>query len=66
MNFGMTGKPKYGKNSKLCYMDGNSIAEDVVTIFCTSNFELDTPFPEKINKNVIGLMKDEWVGKIIK
>ena len=36
-----------------------AIAEDVVTIFCTSNFELDTPFPEKINKNVIGLMKDE-------
>ena len=55
----MTGKPKHGKNSKLCYMDGNSIAEDVVTIFRTSNFELDTPFPEKINKNVIGLMKDE-------
>ena len=46
------GKPKYGENTKLCYMDTNSfivhvktddvyksIAEDVETRFDTSNYE---------------------------
>ena len=51
MNFGK--KPKYGKKSKLCFMDTDSfivrvktddiykdIAEDVETRFETSNFEV--------------------------
>ena len=72
-------KPKYGKNAKLCYMDTDSfvihiktnnvckdIAEDVETRFDTSNFELDRPLPKGKNKKVIGLMKDELDGQIIK
>ena len=72
-------KPKYGKNAKLCYMDTDSfvihiktnnvckdIAEDVETRFDTSNFELDRPLPKGKNKKVIGLMKDELGGQIIK
>ena len=64
-------KPKYGENAKLCYMDTDSfivhvktddiykdIAEDVETIFDTSNFEIDRPLPIGKNKKVIGLMKN--------
>ena len=52
-------KPKYGGNSKLCYVDRNSfivymktddiykdIAEDYETRLNNSNYELDTPFPK--------------------
>ena len=42
------------------------IAEDVETRFGTSNFELDRPLPKRKNKEVIGLMKDELYGKIMK
>ena len=48
------GKPKYGKKTKLCYMDTDSfiiyvktddtykdIVEDVATRFATLNYELD-------------------------
>ena len=42
------------------------IAEDVKTSFDTSDCELDRPFPEGKNKKVIGLMKDELGGKIMK
>ena len=72
-------KPKYGENARLCYMDTDSFifhvktdniykkcAEDVETRFDTSNFEIDTPLPNGKNKNVIGLMKDELGGKIMK
>ena len=72
-------KPKYGKNAKLCYMDTDSfvihiktdnvcrdIAEDIETRFDISNFELDRPLPKGKNKKVIGLMKDELGGQIIK
>ena len=38
------------------------IAEDVETRFDTSNFELNKPLP----KGLIGLMKDELGGKIMK
>ena len=34
------------------------IAEDVETIFDTSNFEIDRPLPIGKNKKVIGLMKN--------
>ena len=66
-------KPNYGKNAKLRYLDTGSLivyikiddifkdAGDVETKFDTSNFELNRP-----NKNVIGVMKDELAGKIVK
>ena len=57
-------KPKYGEKAKLCYMDTISfilymktdniykdIADDVVTGFDTSNYELDTPLPKGKNKS---------------
>ena len=72
-------KPKYGEKAKLCYMDTDSfivyiktddiykdIAEDVETRFDTSNYELDRPLPKGKNKKVIGLMKDELGGQIMK
>ena len=72
-------KPKYGDNVKLFYMDTDSfiryiktedfykdIADDAECIFDTSNYEVDRPLPTRKNKKVIGLMKDELGGKIIK
>ena len=72
-------KRKYGDNVKLCYMDTDSfiiyiktenfykdIADDVECKFDTSNYEVDRPLPAGENKKVIGLMKDELGGKIIK
>ena len=72
-------KPKYGKNSKLCYMDTDSlivhvktddiykdIAKVVETRFDTSNFELDTLLPKRKTEKVIGLMKDGSGRQIMK
>ena len=68
-------KPKYGKNVKLCYMDTDGfivyvktedIAEDVETRFDTSKFELDRPLPKGKNKKIIGLIKDELGGQILR
>ena len=72
-------KPKYGDNVKLCYMDTDSfiiyiktedfykdIADDVECKFDTSNYEVDRPLLTGKNKKVIGLMKDELGGKIMK
>ena len=63
-------KPKYGQNAKLCYMDTDSfivhVHEDVETRFDTSNVKIDRPLPKGKNKNVIGLMKDELRGQIMK
>ena len=72
-------KPKYSDNVKLCYMDTdsflvqiktgdfyNDIADDVEKRFDTSNYEVDASLPTGKNKKVIGLMKDELGGKIIK
>ena len=42
------------------------IAEDVETRFDTSNFEIDRPLPKGKNKKVIGLMKNELGGQIMK
>ena len=72
-------KPKYGENVKLCYMNTDSfiahvkaddickdITDDVETRFYTPNFELGRPLPKGKNKKVIGLMKDELGGQIMK
>ena len=42
------------------------IAEDVETIFGTSNYELDRPLPKGKNEKVFGLMKDELGEKSMK
>ena len=70
---------KYGENIKLCYMDTGSFivlvktddiykdtADDVETRFVTSNYEIDRPLPKGKNNKEIGLMKDEFRGKIMK
>ena len=70
--------PKYGENIKLCYMDTDSyvyeiqtedfykdIAEDVEARFDTSGYK-DRPLPVGKNKKVIGLMKDELGGEMMK
>ena len=72
-------EPKYSNNVKLCYMDTDSfimsiktndfykdISNDVENRFDTSNYEVNRPLPTEKNKKVIGLMKDELGGKIIK
>ena len=75
-------KPKFGENAKLCYMDTNSvqtyifhvkiydtykfISEGVETRFGISHFEIDRPLPKGKIKKVIGLMKDELGGQIMK
>ena len=72
-------KPKYCDNAKVCYMDTDSlivhvktddickdIAEDIETRFFTSNFEISRPLPKGKNKVLIGLMKDELGGQIMK
>ena len=73
-------KRKYNESDlKLLYMDTDSlvydiktedfykdIAEDVETRFDTSGYEPDRPLPIGKNKKVIGLMKDELGGKIMK
>ena len=41
------------------------IAENVKTIFDTSNYEVGIPLPKGKNKKLIGLMKDELGGKIM-
>ena len=70
--------PKYGNNIKLCYMDTDSfvydiktedfykdIAGDVEARFDTSGY-CDRPLPVGKNKKIIGLMKDELGGEVMK
>ena len=72
-------KAKYGGNAKLYYVDTDSfivhvktddiykdIAEDVETIFDTPNVEIDRALTQGKNKKVIGLMKYELGGQIMK
>ena len=72
-------KPKYDKKGKNCYTNTSSsifciqtndihkdTAEDVETRFDISNYELERSLPKGKNKEVIGVMKDELVGKIMK
>ena len=71
--------PKYRENIKLCYMDTDSfvydiktedfykdIAEDFEKRFDTSGYVDNRPLPVGKNKKVIGLMKDELRGEIMK
>ena len=71
-------KPKYNNDVKLCYMGTDSfimniktnnfykdIASDVEERFDTSNYEVNRLLPTGKNKKIIGLMKDELLGKII-
>ena len=43
----------------------SEISKDVKTGFDPSNYELKRPVPKMKNKKVIGLMKDERIGKIM-
>ena len=64
-------KPKYDENFQLCYMDSNSLVYDIKTdyfyenitgnvkaVFDTSGYSKDCPLPMRVNKKVIGKMKD--------
>ena len=68
----------HGSNIKLCYMDTdsfvhdietedfyNNIAEDIEARFDTSGY-CDRPLPVGKNKKVIGLMKEELGGEVMK
>ena len=71
--------PKYGEKAKLCYIDTDSfieytktndiykgLAENAEIRLDTSNYKLNRPRPKGENKKVIGVMKDELGGKVIK
>ena len=69
--------PEYGENLWLCYMDTDSficniktdifyedIANDIDARSDMSSYSCSCPLPIGVNKNVIGLMKDElsrWI-----
>ena len=70
--------PKYGDKLSLCYMDTDSfvydigtedfyedISDDVEDRFNTSGYT-SRPLPVGRNKKVIGLMKDELGGRIMR
>ena len=72
-------KPKYKEKAKLCYVDTDSfivyiktediyagIAKDVKTRFDTSNYRLERRLPNGTNERVIGFMRNDLGGKIIK
>ena len=73
-------KRKYDDDElKLCYMDTDSliyniktedfykdIADDVEARFDTSDYVPDRPLPVGLNKKVIGLVKDELGGEILR
>ena len=44
----------------------DNIYKDVETRFDASNFEIDGPLPKAKNKKVIGLIKEELIGQIMK
>ena len=72
-------RPKYGGNAKLGYMNTDSfifhvktediykhIVEDAEVRFDTWNYKLDRSLTNGKHEKVIGLMKDELVGQIMK
>ena len=72
-------KPKYKDRIRLCYMDTDSfimhiktedfykdIADDVEKKYDTSNYTAERALLVGKNKRVIGMMKDELGGKIMK
>ena len=65
-------KSKYQNNAKLCYMDTDSVINNIKTEDSyediandTSNYEVNRPLPTGENKTVIGVMKDKPGGKIM-
>ena len=70
-------KPKYGDKAKVCYMDTDSFLfilklkifiKILLAMFDTSNFDErdNRPLPIGKNKKVIGLLKEQLGGKIMK
>ena len=72
-------KPKYEDRIRLCYMDTDSfimhikiedfykdIADDVEKKYDTSNYTVERPLPMGKNKKVMGMMKYELGGNIMK
>ena len=72
-------KPKYKDRMRLCYMDTDSfimhiktkdfykdLADDVKKKYDTSNYTVERPLPIGKNKEVIGMMKGELGGRIMK
>ena len=72
-------KPKYKDTIRLCYMDMDSfimhiktedfykdITDDVEKKYDTSNYTVERPLPIGKNKKIIGMVKDELGGKIMK
>ena len=72
-------KPKYEDRIRLCYMDTDSfimhvktedfhkdIADDVEKKYDISNYTVERPLPMGKNKKVIGMIKDELGGRIMK
>ena len=72
-------KPKYKDRIRLCYMNTDSfiihiktedfykdIADDVEKKYDRSNYAAERPLPMGNNKKVIGMMKYELGGKIMK
>ena len=70
--------PARSNDLQLCYMDTDSlvyrietedfyvdIVDDIPTRFDTSGYIPDHPLPVRLNKKVIGLMKDELSGTIM-
>ena len=56
-------------DSFIVYIETGDIYKDIADVetrFDTWHYELDRPLPKGKNKKVIGLMKDELVGKIMK
>ena len=71
-------KPKYGMNLRLCYMNTDSLVYDikndnfykdmagnVEARFDIRSYSCSCPLPMRVNKKIIGLMKDELGRRIM-
>ena len=60
-------KPKYQNNAKLCYMDTDSFVIHIASEDFYKDIADDAKnrYDKEMNKNVIGLLKDELGGKFI-
>ena len=71
-------KNKYGKKSKLLFTDTDSLIHEIKTeavcenfssnkeMFDLSNYSTQSKYYDKSNKSVLGIMKDETRGYVIK
>ena len=63
-------KPKYGDQEKICYMDTNCLLvhlrQYIYDFTYTSHYKVNRSLPIRKSKKVVGVMKNELVGKIIK